>query len=58
MLGGKALCSPLVTAVNAPELDAVGLKSSFVEKYFTGTHTAIEGVGLREIAEETLMRRL
>ena len=36
--------------------DAVGLKSSFVEKYFTGTHTAIEGVGLAEVAAETLMR--
>ncbi len=30
--------------------DAVGLKSSFVEKYFTGTHTAVEGVGLAEVA--------
>ncbi|MFT7571697.1 MAG: glutamate synthase (NADPH/NADH) large chain [Paracoccaceae bacterium] len=36
--------------------DAVGLQSSFVERYFTGTHTAIEGVGLQEIAAETLMR--
>jgi len=36
--------------------DAVGLKSSFVEKYFTGTHTAVEGVGLREIARETMQR--
>ncbi|MGB0573335.1 MAG: glutamate synthase large subunit [Alphaproteobacteria bacterium] len=36
--------------------DAVGLKSSFVEKYFTGTHTAVEGVGLEEIARETLER--
>ncbi len=36
--------------------DAVGLKSSFVEKYFTGTHTAVEGVGLPEIAEETMRR--
>ncbi len=36
--------------------DAVGLKSSFVEKYFTGTHTAVEGVGLAEIALETLTR--
>ncbi len=36
--------------------DAVGLQSSFVEKYFTGTHTAIEGVGLGEIAEETMRR--
>ena len=30
--------------------DAVGLASDFVEKYFTGTATTIEGVGLREIA--------
>ena len=36
--------------------DAVGLRSSFVNKYFTGTHTQIEGVGLREIAEETCAR--
>uniref|UniRef100_E0XSZ0 Glutamate synthase [NADPH] large chain n=1 Tax=uncultured alpha proteobacterium HF0130_06E21 TaxID=710808 RepID=E0XSZ0_9PROT len=36
--------------------DAVGLRSSFVEKYFTGTHTAVEGVGLEEIARETLER--
>jgi glutamate synthase (NADPH/NADH) large chain len=36
--------------------DAVGLRSSFVNKYFTGTHTQIEGVGLREIAQETCER--
>ena len=36
--------------------DAVGLRSSFVKKYFTGTHTQIEGVGLREIALETVER--
>ena len=36
--------------------DAVGLKSSFVKKYFTGTHTQIEGVGLREVARETVER--
>ena len=36
--------------------DAVGLKSTFVKKYFTGTHTQIEGVGLREIARETVER--
>ncbi len=36
--------------------DAVGLKSSFIRKYFTGTHTQIEGVGLREIARETVER--
>jgi glutamate synthase (NADPH/NADH) large chain len=36
--------------------DAVGLKSDFVAKYFTGTHTRIEGVGLAEIAAETMQR--
>ena len=36
--------------------DAVGLKSDFVGKYFTGTHTQIEGIGLDEIADETAER--
>jgi len=36
--------------------DAVGLKEDFVAKYFVGTHTRIEGVGLTEIAEETVRR--
>jgi len=36
--------------------DAVGLSTAFVDKYFTGTHTRIEGVGLKEIAEETVAR--
>ncbi|GGA64278.1 glutamate synthase [Nitratireductor aestuarii] len=36
--------------------DAVGLRSDFVEKYFTGTATSIEGVGLEEIARETVER--
>jgi glutamate synthase (NADPH/NADH) large chain len=36
--------------------DAVGLKAEFVAKYFVGTHTKIEGVGLAEIAEETARR--
>ncbi len=36
--------------------DAVGLSSEFVEQYFTGTNTAIEGVGLDGIAEETVRR--
>jgi glutamate synthase (NADPH) large chain len=36
--------------------DAVGLRTSFVQKYFTGTHTQVEGVGLREIARETVER--
>ncbi len=36
--------------------DAVGLKADFVAKYFTGTATRIEGVGLAEIAEEAVRR--
>ncbi len=34
--------------------DAVGLKTAFVEKYFTGTASLIEGVGIEEIAEEAV----
>ncbi|HZT52156.1 MAG TPA: glutamate synthase central domain-containing protein, partial [Stellaceae bacterium] len=36
--------------------DAVGLESGFVEKYFTGTATTIEGADLQAIAEEALER--
>ena len=36
--------------------DAVGLSSEFVEAYFTGTATRVEGVGLDEIAAETEQR--
>jgi len=36
--------------------DAVGLASDFVTEYFFGTASRIEGVGLKEIATETLRR--
>ena len=36
--------------------DAIGLNSAFLERYFTGTATTIEGIGLTEIAEETVGR--
>ncbi len=36
--------------------DAIGLSRQFVEQYFTGTHTVIEGIGLEEVAEETVRR--
>jgi glutamate synthase (NADPH) large chain len=36
--------------------DAVGLRSDFVAKYFTGTKSQVEGVGLEEIARETVER--
>ena len=38
--------------------DAVGLTSDFVNTYFTGTATTIEGAGLAEIAEETVKRHI
>ncbi len=34
--------------------DAVGLSSEFVDKYFTGTATTIEGIGLSEVAAEAV----
>jgi glutamate synthase (NADPH) large chain len=36
--------------------DAVGLSSAFINQYFFGTATTIEGVGLHEVAEETVRR--
>jgi glutamate synthase (NADPH/NADH) large chain len=36
--------------------DAVGLSSSFVEKYFTGTASVVEGAGILEVAEECVRR--
>jgi glutamate synthase (NADPH/NADH) large chain len=36
--------------------DAVGLSSAFIDKYFTGTATTIEGSGLEEVAQETVRR--
>jgi len=37
--------------------DAVGLSSAFVAKYFFGTATMIEGIGLEEVAKETVDRQ-
>ncbi|MEO4041530.1 glutamate synthase large subunit [Hoeflea sp. CAU 1731] len=36
--------------------DAVGLSTAFVDKFFTGTATTIEGIGLEELAVETHQR--
>ena len=36
--------------------DAVGLSSAFVAEFFAGTATRIEGVGLDEVAAETVVR--
>ncbi len=34
--------------------DAVGLSSAFIERYFTGTHSVVEGVDLAQVAEEAV----
>jgi len=36
--------------------DAIGLNSAFVERYFTGTPSVIGGIGLDEVAAETVQR--
>ena len=36
--------------------DAVGLSSRFVDKYFTGTATRVEGIGIEEIAADAMQR--
>jgi glutamate synthase (NADPH/NADH) large chain len=38
----------------AQVFEAIGLNASFVAEYFTGTATQIEGIGLREVAEEAV----
>ena len=34
--------------------EAIGLNTQFIDRYFTGTATQIEGIGINEVAEETL----
>ena len=38
--------------------DAVGLASTFIADYFTGTQSLIEGIGLDTVASETVTRHL
>jgi glutamate synthase (NADPH/NADH) large chain len=38
--------------------DAIGLQQKLVDKYFFGTATMIEGIGLEAIAEETVARHM
>ena len=40
----------------AQVFDAVGLSQTFLDQHFTGTRSAIDGIGLAEIAEETVRR--
>src|SRR5690554_3313979 len=46
--------STYMSYTGAQIFEAVGLNSELVEKYFTGTPSNIEGIGIFEIAEEAL----
>ncbi|HLU19399.1 MAG TPA: glutamate synthase-related protein [Pusillimonas sp.] len=46
--------STYMSYTGAQIFEAVGLNSALVEKYFTGTPSNIEGIGIFEIAEEAL----
>ncbi|MDH4121959.1 MAG: glutamate synthase large subunit [Deltaproteobacteria bacterium] len=48
--------STLQSYHGAQIFEVLGLKRELVDTCFTGTHTRIEGVGLEEIAQETLRR--
>jgi glutamate synthase (NADPH/NADH) large chain len=41
---------------NAQLFEAIGLNRELIDKYFTGTSSRISGIGLKEIAEETISR--
>ncbi len=38
--------------------DGVGLSTKLVEDYFTGTATTVEGIGLEDVGQETVMRHV
>ncbi len=48
--------STIQSYCGAQIFEALGLKQSFVDKYFAGTPTRVEGIGLEEVFEEVLMR--
>jgi glutamate synthase domain-containing protein 2/glutamate synthase domain-containing protein 1/glutamate synthase domain-containing protein 3 len=48
--------STLQSYRGAQVFEAIGLNSAFVQKYFTGTASRIEGVGLDVIAREAVMK--
>ncbi len=48
--------STIASYTGAQIYEALGLASDFVEKYFTGTTSRVEGVGLAEIAREVQSR--
>jgi len=46
--------STYMSYTGAQIFEAVGLNSALVDKYFTGTASTIEGIGIFEVAEEAL----
>ena len=46
--------STYMSYCGAQIFEAVGLQSALVDKYFSGTTTAVEGIGIFEVAEEAL----
>jgi len=46
--------STLRSYCGAQLFEAIGLNRAFVDEYFTGTSSRIEGIGLEEIAAEAL----
>jgi glutamate synthase (NADPH/NADH) large chain len=46
--------STYMSYTGAQIFEAVGLKRSLVDKYFTGTTSTVEGIGVFELAEEAL----
>ena len=50
--------STYMSYCGAQLFEAVGLNSATVEKYFTGTASRVEGIGVLEIAEETIRNHL
>ncbi|RIX48544.1 MAG: glutamate synthase large subunit [Rhodocyclales bacterium GT-UBC] len=59
---GKGLCkvmskmgiSTYMSYTGAQIFEAIGLQKEFVEKYFTGTPSNVEGIGVFEVAEEAI----
>lgn len=59
---GKGLCkvmskmgiSTYMSYTGAQIFEAVGLQQAFVDQYFTGTPSRIEGIGVFEVAEEAI----
>src|SRR5258708_36523952 len=48
--------STLQSYRGAQGFEAIGLRKSLVDKYFTGTSSAIEAVGLKLLAEQTIIK--